>query len=286
MVGRKSDYVVVVKTSDIVNAGTDANVRLKIYGDLRKSTWLSLDRSETHRNKFERGNVDRFVVREEFFGDLEKIRIGHDGSGIGAGWHLEEVAIECEEVNKKWLFSCNRWLDKSEGDGRIEVELRPVESELAMVDRTEYVVEVFTGDEKLAGTDSEVFLTLIGELGESGERHLSKSETNFDKFERNRMDRFRIVERNLGRLYGLKVRHDNTLGLSDWFLDRVVVTDQLKKKVYTFVCGKWFSLKKGDRRIERVIREKVARHGFQVLSLDFKLDVKNYIICRNKCKET
>jgi len=83
------------------------------------------------------------------------------------------------------------------------------------------------------------------------------------------MDRFRIVERNLGRLYGLKVRHDNTLGLSDWFLDRVVVTDQLKKKVYTFVCGKWFSLKKGDRRIERVIREKVVRFGFQVLSLDF-----------------
>ena len=42
-----------------------------------------------------------------------------------------------------------------------------------------YLVEVFTGDERNAGTDSEVFLTIYGEKGETSEIHLKKSKTHF-----------------------------------------------------------------------------------------------------------
>ncbi len=28
----------------------------------------------------------------------------------------------------KWVFSANRWLDKDEGDGRIDIELTPVKN--------------------------------------------------------------------------------------------------------------------------------------------------------------
>ena len=48
-----------------------------------------------------------------------------------------------------------------------------------------YRVHVFTGDVPNAGTNSNVFLCLYGELGDSGERKLEKSETHMDKFERN-----------------------------------------------------------------------------------------------------
>lgn len=44
---------------------------------------------------------------------------------------------------------------------------------------------MFTGDVPNAGTNSNVFLCLYGELGDSGERKLEKSETHMDKFERN-----------------------------------------------------------------------------------------------------
>jgi len=45
-------------------------------------------------------------------------------------------------------------------------------------------VDVVTGNVNRGGTDANVFLTMYGENGDSGERQLSKSETNRDKFER------------------------------------------------------------------------------------------------------
>ena len=46
-------------------------------------------------------------------------------------------------------------------------------------------MHVFTGDVSNAGTNSNVFICVYGELGDTGERKLEKSETHMDKFERN-----------------------------------------------------------------------------------------------------
>lgn len=43
-----------------------------------------------------------------------------------------------------------------------------------------------TGDKSGAGTDSDVFVTLFGEKGDTGERELARSE-NINKFERNQV---------------------------------------------------------------------------------------------------
>lgn len=50
-----------------------------------------------------------------------------------------------------------------------------------------YVVTVKTGDLSGAGTDANVFLTMFGDKGDSGERKLHSSETHTDKFERNQV---------------------------------------------------------------------------------------------------
>ena len=50
-----------------------------------------------------------------------------------------------------------------------------------------YVVHVYTGDVSGSGTNANVFLTIYGDKGDSGERELKKSETNMDKFERNQV---------------------------------------------------------------------------------------------------
>lgn len=62
-----------------------------------------------------------------------------------------------------------------------------------------YKVSVMTGDEYGAGTDANVFLTIYGDQGDTGERKLSKSETNSNKFERGsvRKDTFYHIAANM-----------------------------------------------------------------------------------------
>lgn len=46
---------------------------------------------------------------------------------------------------------------------------------------------MYTGDVFGAGTNANVFVTLFGEFGDSGEKKLIKSQTHRDKFERNQV---------------------------------------------------------------------------------------------------
>lgn len=86
-------------------------------------------------------------------GKIYKIRIGHDGKGIGDGWFLESVTLKrlatktkesdkkkkkkkksdeeeeeettAEEVMEVYTFVAHRWLAKDEGDKELVVELVP-----------------------------------------------------------------------------------------------------------------------------------------------------------------
>jgi hypothetical protein len=46
-------------------------------------------------NCFERKNTDEFQIEAVDLGELKKIRIGHDNSGVGPGWFLEKVQHSC-----------------------------------------------------------------------------------------------------------------------------------------------------------------------------------------------
>jgi hypothetical protein len=70
------------------------------------------------------------------------------------------------------------------------------------------------------------------------------------------MDRFHVDCEDLGYLFAIRVRHDNSGLLPEWFLDRVEITDESDGTVYVFICRKWFSLKKDDGKIERYIFER------------------------------
>lgn len=92
-------------------------------------------------------------------GKAFKIRIGHDGSGVGSGWFLDTVEVrhlamaavpkekkkedkkkkkkkkkdedeeeegeEMQEVVVTYRFPCSRWLARGEADGELQVELLP-----------------------------------------------------------------------------------------------------------------------------------------------------------------
>ena len=64
-----------------------------------------------------------------FILQLKKLRIGHDGTGAGAGWFLDEVVVDIPSKGEKYTFACHRWLDKNENDGQIEIEMEPTSVE-------------------------------------------------------------------------------------------------------------------------------------------------------------
>ncbi|XP_074669791.1 lipoxygenase homology domain-containing protein 1 [Strix aluco] len=272
-------YEITVYTSDIFGAGTDADVFIVLYGSdgiCTQQKSLCLNKRE-QRMYFERNSVNQFIVELEDVGDIiEKIRIGHNGGGLNSGWHLDRVAIRRLLPNGKGsetvTFPCERWLAKSEDDGEIVRELVPSDifTEKLMKDGTlkqieeevddplevhTYKISVFTGDIYGAGTDANVFLNIYGDLGDTGERKLSKSETNFNKFERGQEDTFTIQAVDLGILYKIKIRHDNSMFSPDWFLEKVEILDETTEESFIFLCERWLSKKKEDKKIDRTLYE-------------------------------
>ncbi|KAG7237555.1 hypothetical protein INR49_032172, partial [Caranx melampygus] len=268
-------YEIKIYTSDVFGAGTDADVFIALYGRKGVCTQqkhLCVNKRE-RRLYFERGAEDMFIVELEDVGDvIEKIRIGHDNRGSNPGWHLDRVEIRRQlrkgKGSETTIFPCERWLAKSEDDGETVRELVPSDiitqkllrdgtlktTETEVEDALEthtYKVSVRTGDMYGAGTDANVFLTIYGDLGDTGERKLNKSENNKNKFERGEVDKFSIEAVDLGQVFKIRIHHDNSGVGADWYLDQVEVLDVETEEVYMFLCERWLSTKKEDKHIER-----------------------------------
>ncbi|KAF3701896.1 Lipoxygenase -like proteiny domain-containing protein 1 [Channa argus] len=304
-------YEIKILTTDVFGAGTDADVFIVLYGrdavcTQKKS--LCVNKRE-RRMYFERGAEDMFIVELEDVGDvIEKIRIGHDNRGVNPGWHLDRVEIRRllrkGKGSETVIFPCERWLAKSEDDGETIRELVPSDiitekllrdgslkvTEIEVEDALEthtYKVTVTTGDMYGAGTDANVFLTIYGTVGDTGERKLNKSETNSNKFERGAVDIFTIEAVDLGDVFKIKIRHDNSMVSADWYLDQVEVVDVDTEEVFLFLCERWLSRKREDRRIERVfyvkgyegvresINSKKKTLALTVKSVDSNMNKKN-----------
>ena len=52
------------------------------------------------RRHFERDSVDRFSLKMADLGSKpRRLLIGHDGQGLGAGWHLAQVKVQRTKLN-------------------------------------------------------------------------------------------------------------------------------------------------------------------------------------------
>lgn len=91
-------YQVLVQTGSHKYAGTEASVRITLYGVDKatgKETRSREDiRLENGRDNFTKGKLDKFVLAPMLdLGDIKKIRIGHDNSGAAPGWQLDCVEV-------------------------------------------------------------------------------------------------------------------------------------------------------------------------------------------------
>lgn len=77
--------------------------------------------------------------------------------------------------------------------------------------------------------------------------------TNLDS----QADTFIIEAADLGVIYKIKLRHDNTKWCADWYVEKVEIWNDTNEDEFLFLCGRWLSLKKEDGQLERLFYEKV-----------------------------
>lgn len=116
--GKQSKLRVIIKTSDKTGSGTDALIRLRLYGTKGKSRIYKLKESKTHRIPFRRGNTDVFDLNVHDIGKINAISIGHSEMDIEYSWLLDYVKIEDYENNHTINFEYNDWFSVKSNDGQ------------------------------------------------------------------------------------------------------------------------------------------------------------------------
>lgn len=162
-------------------AGTSANVFVTVEGSRRSSGKCHVTAGTAG---FERGSV----IRTDFqypadLGHIRRLTIGHDNSGFGSDWFLDQVVLyQNATPQDKLYFKCGQWLSRTQGDGMIERTLeassRPPATQLP---GKTYLLCIATGTMRGAGTDANIFVTLFGEKGTSGEKRLDNDPANFER---------------------------------------------------------------------------------------------------------
>ena len=100
--------------------GTTANVGMKIYGEYGKTSSKQLDKKWA----FQRNAQDTFIMAHDTnLGNIEKIMIWHDNSGLDPSWYLVQVIVKDLQTDVKYYFFANFWMSLEMEKGFVQKEL-------------------------------------------------------------------------------------------------------------------------------------------------------------------
>uniref|UniRef100_A0A8C7H135 Lipoxygenase homology PLAT domains 1 n=1 Tax=Oncorhynchus kisutch TaxID=8019 RepID=A0A8C7H135_ONCKI len=248
-------YRVTVCTGKFGGSGTDATVFLNLIGDLGDTGERTLVNCKNNVNKFEKGNMDEFIIEAVSIGQVRRVRIGHNGRGGGCGWYLEKVMVREEGQAESQVveFPCGRWLDRNEDDGQIVRELVPF-SDGQRLYNVSYHVSVKTGSVSGGSSNSTVFAKLYGEKGDTSKMMLVVSDNNLrNYFEVGRVDVFTVETFDIGQISRLMIGHNNEGMNAGWFLDSVQIMVPASGSQYMFPSHRWLCKDEADGKTEVVI---------------------------------
>ncbi|XP_028331530.1 polycystin-1 [Gouania willdenowi] len=99
-------YRVIVKTGSRLGSSTSAHVGINLYG-LNKSGSRHLQRE----GAFQRSGLDQFHVEtEDNLGEVWKIRLWHDNTGLDPSWYVQHVVVWDLQTDHLFFFLVEDWL--------------------------------------------------------------------------------------------------------------------------------------------------------------------------------
>ncbi|GMT27169.1 hypothetical protein PFISCL1PPCAC_18466, partial [Pristionchus fissidentatus] len=144
-------YSITVLTGNRWGADSEVDLFMTIYGDVKKSDLIVLEENEVyycrlfqphpahHRHphhtqplhvhcawlqarvpKFGQNQLDTFHTVQPHLGTLQKVVLGHDVKGYGAGIFIDHVLITENVVEgRQFVFYINKWFDSGQVDGKL-----------------------------------------------------------------------------------------------------------------------------------------------------------------------
>lgn len=111
-----------------------------------------------------------------------------------------------------------------------------------------YEVQIHTSDLHGAGTDSGVFITLMGTQGVSPEVRLESLRRDF---EQGAVDIFRLYGiPDLGDIHGIRLRHDNGGASPGWHVEYALVRRIHDGEAFLAPFDRWLAVDEGDQAID------------------------------------
>jgi len=68
----------------------------------------------------EPGQPATYRVALTDLGDIQRVRVRHDDTGVGPGCYLDRIVVRAMGTLQRWEFVCQRWLGRHEDDGATE----------------------------------------------------------------------------------------------------------------------------------------------------------------------
>ncbi|XP_072267298.1 oxygen-regulated protein 1 [Pyxicephalus adspersus] len=219
------------------SAGTSAGVSLRVYGSKGATSPIILGTGKKG-HIFKARQEDEFMVELENIGKIYKIRLEHDGAGDYPEWNLKKITLQNLRNKKTYQFEANKWLSRNHGNFECVCELPVVENGEPVFPIVKYKVSVFTGHLDQAGTDAPVHICVYGTRGDSGKRHLVKSNL-LHPFQQGEVDVFEIEAVSLGKLQKVSLGCEASHKSQYWYCEKVIIGEQGNVSEYIFNCERW-----------------------------------------------
>ncbi|ELT98105.1 hypothetical protein CAPTEDRAFT_225952 [Capitella teleta] len=246
------EYKVWVKTKKDSKPPKGSKVTLTVYAERGKSKDVELGQE---KGSFEAGREDEFDIAIGDLGQPYKIRIGRKENDRWEGWHLLSVRMLDVDTREEFLFKFDRWMHRSKDDFDIVRELPVTKEGSESLPVKKYEVKVYTGDRWAAGTDADIFVTIYGSKGDSGQRRLFRSSEEHERmFQRNQVDTFTIEAVSLEDLRKITLKHASQGFGAGVFVEKVVVREaesNEKDKEVVFPCNRWLDDHMDDQATHR-----------------------------------
>ena len=233
-------YSVTVQTSDVTFAGTDANVSITLIGekDGKQTKSAPNVKLNNSKNNFERGALEIFDVGPyPDLGKLTAIEIGHDGTGMGSGWHCAYVeVVAVTRPDERFFFPIDAWFDVKEPPQKTRQLIKLGVNDPSS-DKTTYKIDIHTSDMDNAGTDANVHVVVFGDKGDTGKLLM---DTSADNFQRASKDTFsKTAVKNVGKISHIVVGHDEANLGPSWHVQQITVFNLATGETVTFNADCW-----------------------------------------------